>query len=407
MNWDNRFASRTAQMKRSTVREILKLTAQPGVISFAGGLPAPEFFPVDRIREATDTVLAERGREVLQYSTSEGMPELRGWIADRMSKGSLKVSPDNILILSGSQQALDLVGRILLDERDTVIVENPTYVGMMSAWKPYDIQFTAVPTDHDGMIVDELEPLLQARDAKLLYSIPSFQNPQGTTMSRSRREKLAMLLMQHNLPLYEDDPYGELYYEGEKMPSVLELEAARRGTTSIEDCTTIYAGTFSKTLTPGLRVGWVAAAYPVIDKMVQAKQATDLHTSTLSQFITYEMIRDGVFLDQHVANLRQVYRERRDLMLSTMAAHFPSEVKWTHPSGGLFTMVTMPEHLNAVDVLKEALKQNVAFVPCDGFFIGETGHNTFRLNYSNARPEMIVSGIERLGAVLKSLLVTA
>lgn len=403
MNWDNRFANRTAQMKRSTVREILKLTAQPGVISFAGGLPAPEFFPVDRIREVSDTVLAERGREVLQYSTSEGMPELRGWIAERMSKGTLKVSPDNILILSGSQQALDLVGRVLLDEQDTVIVENPTYVGMLSAWKPYDINFTAVPTDQDGMIVDELEPLLQAGDAKMLYTIPSFQNPQGTTMSRPRRAKLAALLHQYNLPVYEDDPYGELYFDGEKMPSVLEMEAAQRGTTSIEDCTTIYAGTFSKTLTPGLRVGWVAAAFPVIDKMVQAKQATDLHTSTLSQFITYEMIRDGKFLDDHVANLRKVYRERRDLMLATMDKNFPAEVTWTRPSGGLFTMVTMPDYMNAVDVLKEALKQNVAFVPCDGFFIGETGHNTFRLNYSNARPEMIVSGIERLGAVLKSL----
>ncbi len=407
MSWDKHFADRTAQMKRSTVREILKLTVKPEVISFAGGLPAPELFPVERIQEATDIVLAERGREALQYSTSEGMPELRAWIAQRMSRGSFQISPDNILILSGSQQAIDLVGRVLLNERDRVIVENPTYVGMLSAWKPYDIDFSAVPTDADGMIVDEMQPLLDEGGHKLLYSIPSFQNPQGTTMSRARRQRLADLIVQYNLPMYEDDPYGELYYTDEKMPSVLEVEAARRGTTSMDDCMVMYAGTFSKTLTPGLRVGWIAAAYPVIDKMVQAKQGTDLHTSTLSQFITYELVRDGTFLDDHVASLRDVYRRRRDLMLQTMDEYFPPEVTWTRPTGGLFTMVTMPEHLDAVEVLKRALEQNVAFVPCDGFFIGDTGHNTFRLNYSNAREERIVEGIKRLGGVLKELLVMA
>lgn len=407
MNWDRLFADRTAQMKRSTVREILKLTAKPDVISFAGGLPAPELFPIERIRRATDIVLAERGREALQYSTSEGMPELRAWIANRMSSGGLQISPENILILSGSQQAIDLVGRVLLNERDRVIVENPTYVGMLSAWKPYNIDFSAVPTDADGMIVEALRPLLKAGDYKLLYSIPSFQNPQGTTMSRARREQLADLLIEHDLPMYEDDPYGELYYTAEKTPAVLAVEAARRGTTSIDECCVMYAGTFSKTLTPGLRVGWIAAAYPVINRIVQAKQGTDLHTSTLSQLITYELVREDSFFDDHIATLRQVYRRRRDLMLQTMAEHFPPEVTWTQPTGGLFTMVTMPEHLNAVEVLKRALEQNVAFVPCDGFFIGDTGHNTFRLNYSNAQEERIVEGIRRLGGALKELLVMA
>lgn len=407
MNWNTRFADRTAHMKRSTVREILKLTAKPEVISFAGGLPAPEFFPVERIQQASDTVLAERGREVLQYSTSEGMPELRQWIADRMSTGKLKIGPENILILSGSQQALDFVARVLLNERDKVIVENPTYVGMLSAWKPYDVDFEAVPTDADGMLVDELEPLLQAGDAKLLYAIPSFQNPQGTTLTYERRKRLAELLVKYDLAMYEDDPYGELQFEGEKMPSVLELEAEVRGTTSIDDCNVMYAGTFSKTLTPGLRVGWIAAAFPVIDKMVQVKQAADLHTSTLSQFITYEIIRDGEFLDNHIARLRDVYRERRDLMLATIAEHFPAGISWTTPKGGLFTMVTLPEGMDAADVLKEAVQHNVAFVPGGDFYIGEMGKNTFRLNYSNARPEMIVEGIKRLGGVLKGLMVTS
>lgn len=399
MNWDSLFAARTQQMKRSTVREILKLTAKPEVISFAGGLPAPELFPVERIREATDTVLAERGQEMLQYSTTEGMPELRALIAQRLSAGAFQISPDNILITSGSQQAIDMLARIFLDEGDHVIVENPTYVGMMTSWRPFNLNFSAVPTDNDGMIVEELEPLLH-NNPKLMYAIPTFQNPQGTTLSRERRAKLAKILVEHNLPFIEDDPYGELRYSGDPVPTVLQMEAEVRGATTL-DGNVIYCGTFSKVLTPGLRIGWVAAAYPVIDKLVQVKQATDLHTSTFNQFVSYEVARDEAFLNEHVKQLRDVYRQRRDLMLQTMDEHFPQEVTWTRPEGGLFLMVTMPAALNARDVLKQALAHDVAFVPCDDFFIGDTGHNMFRLNYSNARPERIVEGIKRLGAVLK------
>lgn len=401
MTWDQRFAKRTGQMKRSTVREILKLTSQPDVISFAGGLPAPELFPIERIQQAADTVLSERGREVLQYSTSEGMPELREWIARRVSDENLKVSSENILIVSGSQQAQDLVGKILFDDGDAVIVENPTYVGMLTAWRPYLLKFTPVSTDNEGMQTDELGAILARQDFKAAYSIPTFQNPQGVTLSYERRVKVAELLIRYQLPFYEDDPYSELRYSGAKLPSVQQIEASVRKTRDINDCTTIYAGTFSKILTPGLRVGWVAAAFPVIDKLVQAKQAADLHTSTLNQFIVYEAVRDEGFLEQHVALLRDVYRQRRDLMLRLMDEHFPSEVKWTRPDGGLFLMVTMPEGMDATEILQQAVQHKVAFVPGDGFFIGETGRNTFRLNYSNARPEMIEAGIKRLGALLK------
>ena len=399
MNWDSLFAERTKQMKRSTVREILKLTSKPEVISFAGGLPAPELFPIERIREATDTVLQERGQEAMQYSTTEGMPELRELIARRLSAGSLKISPNNILITSGSQQAIDMIARIFLDEGDSVIVENPTYVGMMTSWRPFYLNFLAVPTDNDGLIVDELEPLL-AQNPKIMYSIPTFQNPMGTTLTRERRTKLAQLLTKYNVPFVEDNPYGELRYSGDPVPSVLEMEAAARGSTTV-DGSVIYTGTFSKVLTPGLRIAWVVAHEAVIDKLVQVKQATDLHTSTFNQFVSYEVARDDEFLAEHVKMLRNVYRQRRDLMLQTMEGNFPQEVTWTKPEGGLFLMVTMPEHLNARDVLKEALAQNVAFVPCDDFFIGDAGHNTFRLNFSNSRPERIVEGIQRLGAVLK------
>lgn len=405
MNWDSLFADRTRQMKRSTVREILKLTARPEVISFAGGLPAPELFPVERIRQATDTVLAERGREVLQYSTSEGMPELRDLIARRLSSGKFQIHRDNIIITSGSQQAVDMIARILLDDGDRVVVENPTYVGMITSWKPFHARFSAVPTDGDGMCVDELETLLADRP-KAMYAIPTFQNPQGTTLTRERRAKLAEILVRHNLPFVEDDPYGELRYSGEPVPSILQIEAECRGSTTVEGCV-MYCGTFSKILTPGLRIGWVAAALPVIDKLVQVKQATDLHTSTLNQFISYEVARDEAFLEQHIDTLREAYRQRRDLMLATMDEHFPDEVIWTRPEGGLFLMVTMPPHLNATDILKQALTHNVAFVPGDGFYIGSEVQNTFRLNFSSSRPEMIVEGIRRLGRVLKEALQTA
>ncbi len=405
MNWDSLFATRMQQMKRSTVREILKLTARPEVISFAGGLPAPELFPIQRIREAADTVLAERGQEALQYSTTEGMPELRALIAKRLSAGKFQISPDNILITSGSQQAVDMIARILLDEGDRVMVENPTYVGMLTSWKPFHLRFSPVPTDDDGMCVDELEALLESGDPhKMMYAIPTFQNPQGTSLTLERREKLADILVRHNLPFVEDDPYGELRYSGEEMPTVLQLEAARRGSTTV-DGSVMYCGTFSKILTPGLRIGWVAAALPVIDKLVQVKQATDLHTSTLNQFISYEMARDEDLLRDHVTVLRDVYRQRRDLMLKTMDEHFPSEVKWTRPEGGLFLMVTLPPHLDATDILQRAIKRDVAFVPGEGFYIGDgMGKNTFRLNFSNAREEMIVEGITRLGEVLKAAL---
>lgn len=399
MQWDSLFAARTQQMKRSTVREILKLTANPEVISFAGGLPAPELFPIERIKQATDTILSERGPEVMQYSTTEGMPELREMIARRLSRGKFQISKDNILITSGSQQGIDMLARIFLDEGDRVVVENPTYVGMMTSWRPFHLNFAAVPTDNDGMIVDQLEPLL-AEKTKIMYSIPTFQNPMGTTLTRERRAKLAKILVEHNLPFVEDDPYGELRYSGDPVPSVQQMEAEYRGSTTL-DGNVIYLGTFSKVLTPGLRIAWVAAAAPVIDKLVQVKQATDLHTSTFNQFVSYEVARDEEFLNAHVAQLRDVYRQRRDLMLATIEENFPEECTWTRPEGGLFLVVTMPEHLNAREVLKTAIAHNVAFVPCDDFFIGDTGKNMFRLNFSNARPERIVEGIKRLGTVLK------
>jgi 2-aminoadipate transaminase len=394
MQWGKRFAGRTAHMKRSTIREILKLTSQPDVISFAGGLPAPEFFPIERVKQAADLALSEMGQAALQYSTSEGMPELRTLIAERLSTGKLTVNPDQILITTGSQQGLDLIGRMLVDEGDAVIVENPTYLGMLMAWRPYNPHYLPVTTDVEGTQVESLEPLMQ-QNPKIMYIVPNFQNPGGTTMSLARREKLVSLLAAYDMPMIEDNPYGELRYNGDPIPSIMSLDAA-----NLDDGHVIYVGTFSKVLTPGLRIGWVAASSVVIDKLVQAKQSADLHSSTLDQFIVYEVARDG-FLDAHISHLRDVYRERRDVMLAAMERYFPAEVTWSKPEGGLFLLVAAPVGVDTTELLAEAVKRKVAFVPGGDFHIDGSGVNTFRLNFSNAQPDMIEAGIERLGTLLK------
>lgn len=403
MQWQNFFSERVKTMKRSTIREILKLTAQPDVISFAGGLPASEFFPVERVREATNRVLDANGQEALQYSTTEGLPALRHMIAERLSNDDFSVHPDDILIISGSQQGLDLINRLLLNEGDRIVVENPTYLGMLMAAKPFHLQYIPVRSDDDGMVVDELEPLMKDTP-DMLYAVPSFQNPQGTTLTLERRHKLIALLQQYPIPVLEDNPYGELRYSGMDLPSLLLLEAQKRGSHRL-DGSVIYLGTFSKVLTPGLRIGYIAAAPEVIDKLVQVKQSADLHTNTLSQYITYEVAKDG-FLDQHIAELREVYRERRDVMLDAMDENFPQEVSWSKPDGGLFLMVKMPAGIDSTELLKRALEHKVAFVPGADFHIDGTGANTMRLNFSNAKPEQIADGIFRLGTLLKEELIT-
>lgn len=403
MNWNSQFATRTQYAKRSAVRELLKLTAQPDMISFAGGLPAPELFPVEKVKEAADLVLSEFGRQALQYGETEGIAPLRDWVAAQFNRAGqpFTVGRDNVLIVSGAQQGLDLIGRVLLNEGDKVIVENPTYLALLGAWRPLGVQFLGVPSDENGMVVDALEPLLQ-QGAKLIYSIPTFQNPQGTTLSLARRQQLAGLLRKYNVGLLEDNPYGELRYSGEALPHVFQLEAEADATGRLHS-RVIYSGTFSKVLTPGLRIGWVLADEAVIDKLVMFKQGTDLHTSTLNQYITYTLARDGV-IDQQLPRLRAAYKQRRDVMLTALAQHFPAGVTWTRPDGGLFLMVTLPAHVNTADVLQVAIQHKVAFVPGEDFHLNG-GQNTFRLNFSNAQPERIEQGIAILGQVLRAIIV--
>jgi 2-aminoadipate transaminase len=398
MDWSQCFAQRTALMRRSAVRELLKVTSRPEIISFAGGLPAAELFPVARVKSALTAVLDRTGGQALQYSATEGLPELRDWLAAQFSNGRLRVQRENVLITSGAQQALDLVGRILLEKGDRVMVENPTYLALLSAWRPARVEFLPVRCDADGMRVEEWKPLLK-RKPKAVYCVPNFQNPQGTTLSLSRREKLVALARQHAIAIVEDNPYGQLRYNGSALPNLLELDARNRGTPDF-DSRVIYCGTFSKVLMPGLRVGWVIASRAVIDKLTQAKQAADLHTSTLSQHLALELVSRG-FLEEFLPVLRRNYGLRRDAMLAALAKYFPKTATWSQPEGGMFLLVSLPKHINAGELLPAALERRVAYVPGEEFHLNGEGKNTLRLNFSNARPERIEEGIRKLGRLLK------
>jgi len=397
--WDHRFAQRTQRMGSSAIRELLKLTEQPDIISFAGGLPAPDVFPIEKIREACNRVLTEIGHHALQYGTTEGYLPLRELVARHSARYGINVTPENILITSGSQQALDLLGKILINPGDRILVESPTYLGALQAWSAYGAEYVTVPMDEFGMVTDGLEEALRS-GPKFIYVLPNFQNPTGVTLSEDRRHKLIELADRYGVPIVEDDPYGQLRFEGKHLPSVVFLDREYRN--SDESCysgNVIYLSTFSKILSPGIRLAWVIAPQVVIRKLVQAKQGADLHTSTFNQMIAHEVGRGG-FLDQHIKLIRKVYGERRDAMLGAMDAYFPPGVEWTHPEGGLFLWGILPENLSAAEVLKSAVEQKVAFVPGTPFYPTGGGHNTMRLNFSNATPENIREGISRLGRVI-------
>jgi len=319
--WTKRFAQRTQGMRRSEVRELLKLTERPGMISFGGGLPAPELFPIARCEEACAKVLREAGADALQYSATEGYRPLREMIARHSQRYGLNVEADNVLITSGSQQALDLIGKIFIDPGDRVLVERPTYLGALQAWSSYQARYLSVSLDDEGARVDQFEDALRA-GPKFIYALPNFQNPTGVTLSLARRRRLIELADHYGVPILEDDPYGQLRYEGEHLPSLVSLDAQFRSDADPYSGNVIYLSTFSKTLAPGLRIGWIIASNGVIDRLVQAKQGTDLHTSSFDQRVAYEMARGG-FLDQHVRLIRRAYRERRDAMIAAMTEFFP------------------------------------------------------------------------------------
>lgn len=397
--WDHRFAQRTQRMKSSAIRELLKFTELPDVISFAGGMPAPEIFPVGEFKEACIRVLENNGPQSLQYGTTEGYKPLREMIARHSLRYGIEVTSENIMITSGSQQALDLLGKIFINRGDRVLVESPTYLGALQAWNAYGAEYIPVPADENGMITDELEQALRC-GPKFIYVLPNFHNPTGATLALDRRKHLVELADRYGVPIIEDDPYGQLRFEGEHLPAVEVVDSRTRATNGCYSGNVIYLSTFSKILAPGIRLAWVIAPPEVIAKMVQAKQGADLHTSTFNQIVAYEVGHKG-FLDKHVLTIREVYRQRRDVMLDALEEHMPQGVRWTHPLGGLFLWATLPEKMNSAEILKEAVKEKVAFVPGTSFFAQGGGLNTMRLNFSNAKPEMINEGMARLGRVLK------
>ncbi len=400
--WDHRFAQRTQRMASSAVRELLKLTEKPDIISFAGGLPAPDVFPVDEFSAACERVLKEQGALALQYGTTEGYTPLREMIARHTWRYGIDITADNVMITSGSQQALDLIGRIFINRGDHILVEEPTYLGALQAWNAYGAEYVTVAMDEDGMKTDSLESALRS-GPKFIYVLPNFQNPTGVTLSLDRRMKLIELADRYGVPIIEDDPYGQLRYDGEHIKSVVTLdnEYRKNGEVGYRG-NVIYMSTFSKTLAPGIRLAWVIAPPEVIRKLVQAKQGADLHTATFNQMVAFEVAHGG-FLDRHIWLIRRVYGERRNLMLDAMDEFFPQEVTWTRPKGGLFLWGMMPERLNSAEVLKRAIEQNVAFVPGTAFYAHGGGANTMRINFSYAAPEKMLVGIERLGKVLREM----
>jgi len=390
-----RFATRTTKVKRSFLREIMKATDNPGLISFAGGLPNPQFFPVEALAAASTKVLTQDGPNVLQYSRTEGYLPLRQFISQRYRKNyDLNISPDEILITTGSQQALDLIGKVFLDRDDDVAIERPGYLGAIQTFSMYEPNLRPVPLRNDGVDVAALAETFERYQPKLFYAVPNFQNPSGLSYSAATRQAVAELLQAHGVMFVEDNPYGELRFVGEDLAPLW---------AKAEDHT-LLLGSFSKIVSPGLRLGWICAKAEVMDKLVVAKQATDLHSSYLSQRVLFQYLSDNN-LEEHIETIRLGYKQRRDLMIELIDEYFPPEISYTEPEGGMFLWLTLPEGMAAMELFNEAVQFNVAFVPGEAFYIDGGGRNTLRLNYSNADEEKIQQGIYRLGEAIKKMMV--
>ncbi|PMS36055.1 2-aminoadipate transaminase [Trinickia symbiotica] len=389
-NWQ--LSERARKLTSSAIREILKVTERPEVISFAGGLPAPSTFPAERIRAATDRVLREAPAAALQYSATEGYAPLREWIAARCSTAGATIRPSQVLITTGSQQALDLIGKALIDPASPVLVETPTYLGALQAFSLYEPRYVQVPTDDDGLIPEALTSEL-VKGARLLYAQPNFQNPTGRRLTLERRLALAQFAKTSAFPVVEDDPYGALDYAGKPLPTLLSMAPDH-----IAHC-----GTFSKILAPGLRLGYIVAPEELHYKLVQAKQATDLHTPSLTQRIVHEVIKDG-FLDEQVPAIRALYASQCEAMLDALARHMPQGVSWNRPEGGMFLWVTLPAGMDTMQLLEAAIAHDVAFVPGAPFFANEAASNTLRLSFVTVPPARIDEGIARLAALTRERL---
>ncbi len=383
------FSEGALGLTANIIREILKVSSKPGIINFAGGLPAAELFPETHLKQATEKVYEKHGPKALQYSLSQGILELRELMAERFSTPQYKITPDIIQITTGSQQGLDLIGRAFLNPGDYVLTEAPTYLGALSAWNFYRARYCTVPMDEEGMIVDLAEEQIKKCKPKLIYVVPNFQNPSGITMSLKRREQLVELAAKYQIPIVDDNPYGELRYSGDAVPSLK----------TIGGNAVISLGTFSKIISPGIRTGWLTACPEVARAIEKVKQGTDLHTATFTQYMIYEYMLAG-HLDKHIELIRDAYRKRRDVMINTMSNEFPQEVSFTRPEGGLFLWITMPEGVSASGLFDKAIEAGVAFVPGKPFFPHHDNDRCFRLNFCHPSEDNIMEGIRRLATIL-------
>ena len=379
-------ADHVLELEASIIREILKISSQPGVINFAGGLPAPELFPLDELKVIAVEVMDKYGPDCLQYSLTRGLVPLRKYLAEKATERGTLTEVDNILITAGAQQAIELAARAFIDPGDYILTEYPTYVGALQAFNYYEAKYTTVDMDEEGMIVEQAIEKIEKFKPKLIYTISNFQNPTGVTMSLDRRRQLIDVARNYNIPILDDNPYGDIRFFGDRIPTLKSLGG--------DDV--IAMRTFSKTLAPGFRIGWMNGPADIITQFEKVKQCADLHSSTLCQYIIYEYLRQGR-LEPHVELIKADYRNKRNVMLEAMKEHFPPGVTWTKPEGGLFLWVTLPERLSAVELFEEAIKIKVAYVYGQPFFPDRGGKNTLRLNFATAPPDQIIEGIKRLG----------
>jgi 2-aminoadipate transaminase len=380
-------------MKGNAIRELLSVSQQPGMISFAGGLPSAETFDTQTVAKIAYEVLMEDGNKILQYGSTEGYAPLREELIKYLKKDGFNIKDENLLITSGAQQGIDLVAKALIDPGDVVVVESPSYLAALQIFKTYEAKLVVVPSDENGMVVSELEEVIKKYNPKIVYSVPTFQNPSSVTMTLSRRKELCELLESNEIVFIEDNPYGDLRYSGEDQPKIYNLDKTNQ---------TLYLGTFSKIVSPGLRVGFAIGNESLITKMRIGKQGTDVQTTTLAQAIICEYFKRGI-LEEHIESIKDLYRKKRDYFLKKMEEHFPEEITWNYPDGGLFVWAELPEGYDTQDLFKVAIPKNVAFVPGESFFVNNK-KNCLRLNFSNASFEEMDEGIASLGEAIREIL---
>ncbi len=385
------FADRMSNVPRSFVREILRVTEDPDIISFAGGLPNPISFPHNEIAKSAAAVLEDSSNEALQYGSTEGYKPLREYIAKRYQNSGLDINSDNILMINGSQQGLDLVGKIFLNREDVVLIERPTYLAAIQSFGLYEPKFVSVPLLEDGVDLDVLEDMIESLNPKLFYSIPNFQNPTGITYSKNKREKIGAIFNKNDTILVEDNPYGEIRFIGKDLPPIKSyLDKS------------VLLGSFSKIVSPGMRLGWIVADNDIMNHLITAKQASDLYSNYLSQMIVHRYLT-GYNVENHIQHIRDMYRIQRDCMVNMIKKYFPSDVKYTKPEGGMFLWVTLPEDMSSMELFEVAIRDNVAFVPGEAFYSNNPEINTLRLNFSNSNEKKIEEGIKRLSHAIKYL----